>query len=271
MRCLKRSLLACVGQFSRRESCQTWFEAFIDPYWHTPISPWNLVDRWQEFGQDHDYLYLQPSEKMIEITCKSLYLLGSKMKVSAIVRDLERYHAGKLILDWTKETQINALKSDVFMRRHFKSLIEIGSFDAVSMKYSRMRGAEISMVCLSGLDFYGSDLSGANFYRSDLSGSDLRNTFLNGAIISTARLSDANLEKCFARGADFYGSDLSNTCLERGDFRGADFRNANFNLAIVSGADFSGALVSGACFRDCDLSECVGLPDRVVKMWNKKS
>ena len=77
----------------------------------------------------------------------------------------------------------------------------------------------------------GADLSWANLSEANLSGANLR-----WAILSEANLSEANLRWAILRGADLRGANLRGANLSEANLRGANLSEANLSEANI---DFS--------------------------------
>jgi hypothetical protein len=93
-----------------------------------------------------------------------------------------------------------------------------------------------------------------------LSNADLSDAYLSGANLRGADLSDAYLSGADLRGADLRGADLRGANLRGANLRGADLRyaylsGANLSGANLRGADLSDAYLSGANLRGADLSD----------------
>jgi uncharacterized protein YjbI with pentapeptide repeats len=94
----------------------------------------------------------------------------------------------------------------------------------------------------------GADLRGADLSDAFLRGADLRGANLSDAFLSDANLSDANLRGADLRDAFLRGADLRDAFLRGADLRGADLRNA-----FLRGADLRNAFLRGADLRDAFL------------------
>jgi hypothetical protein len=72
-----------------------------------------------------------------------------------------------------------------------------------------LRGANVSMLYLRGVDLSEADLTGAELYRSDLSEADFRGTSFRAAHLSNPIVDGADFDKAEVGGTDFSSLDLS--------------------------------------------------------------
>jgi uncharacterized protein YjbI with pentapeptide repeats len=120
-----------------------------------------------------------------------------------------------------------------------------------NLRMGNLSGVNLSMADLSHADLRGANLrmdnlSGANLSMADLSRADLREADLREANLRTAILLRTNLRVAILTGADLQRVLMSNATLV-----GADLREANLSMANLSGvnlrqADLSRANLSGA-------------------------
>ena len=92
-----------------------------------------------------------------------------------------------------------------------------------------------------------------------LKDADLTNANLNGAILSRAFLSLADLRGTNLTNTNLNGAILSHAILSRAflslaDLRGTNLTNTNLNGAVLSDADLNGAILSGADLSEANLT-----------------
>ncbi|MDE2098415.1 MAG: pentapeptide repeat-containing protein [Patescibacteria group bacterium] len=113
-----------------------------------------------------------------------------------------------------------------------------------NLRWSNLRGSDLSCSNLSGSNLSGSDLSGSNLSGSDLSGSNL----------SESDLSGSNLRGSNLRGSDLRGSNLSGSDLSWSNLRGSN----------LSGSDLSWSNLRGSNLRGSNLSGCRGIAEHSI-------
>ena len=105
-----------------------------------------------------------------------------------------------------------------------------------------LRCAELSLLCLSEVNFSWAKLNFANIRevnlsKADLTRADFQNANLDDTNLSQSRLVRANLASAKLRRANLKQTDLSHANLS-----GADLTGAIFDETILTGTDLSGAL-----------------------------
>jgi len=123
-------------------------------------------------------------------------------------------------------------------------------------KTQSLRGIDLSIQNLSGLDLSGADLSETDFRDADLSGINLSGANLTKANLYSANLRGANLEK--ANLTDAYAREV---ILEKANLTGAICQRANFRGGFMDGAnlqrvDMDQANCKAADLRRTNLREC---------------
>ncbi len=128
---------------------------------------------------------------------------------------------------------------------------------------------DLSEVDLEGATLSNADLSDAQLVHARLRGATLHSVNLSRAELDGADFDDANL--CFARivrtsfgSSKFVGADLSYGTVFRGMVSGADFRRTTlygtvFRDCVLDGVSFHRARLSGTTFADVDLRKAKGL------------
>lgn len=97
-------------------------------------------------------------------------------------------------------------------------LISLADFFDVPLEFLLGKnGADLTRALLSGANLSNAKACGAIFVEADLSGADLRNADLRWADFSRANLKNAKLEGAKLEGAIFTGANVSGTILEHSD------------------------------------------------------
>jgi uncharacterized protein YjbI with pentapeptide repeats len=154
-----------------------------------------------------------------------------------------------LYLTLLEPDAVAALLGDLSTR--FKVAVNDGT--PPSLCQTRLAGAGLRGVDLSGARLAGTDLSDADLRQAKLMGADLARTDLSearlmGADLRGARLCGANLSRADLSEANLTEADLSETVLDQ-----TNLSQANLSGAILRGADLSGADLSGAKLIRTDL------------------
>ncbi len=148
-------------------------------------------------------------------------------------------------------------------------------FGTVNLKDAILKGANLTGLIMTNMDFSGKDLtntlfintnlSSSNFSNStlvnaDFSGSNLNNTSFNKADLSFAIFSDTttinsltNFTQSFLEFADlstlnFSGTNFSNALFYAKDLSGYNLSNANFSFAVFTGANFFNSTITNTKF-----------------------
>jgi hypothetical protein len=108
-------------------------------------------------------------------------------------------------------------------------------------------------------NFQGSKLAGANLREIRLTGADLSGSDLRGADLSVARLRKVDLSDADLTGAMFVGADITAVQLSAATMAGCSLEGACLNLTsfsdtIITGANVRDAYVDGTFFSNVDLT-----------------
>jgi uncharacterized protein YjbI with pentapeptide repeats len=116
--------------------------------------------------------------------------------------------------------------------------------DRVSLRNSKLAGANLILASLVGVDLRDTNLAGL-----ELTGADLRDAFLQGANLAGAELSHANLDGARLSGAHLEGATLDHASLVGAVLDLVHAPAANFISANLDGAQLTEAVLSAADFR----------------------
>ena len=123
-------------------------------------------------------------------------------------------------------------------------------------------------IIFDGADLSEAYLSGANLRRADLSEADLSGADLRRADLSEADLIGANLREADLSGADLSGADLIGANLREANLRGADLREANLREA-----NLKYQIITGSCHTCIYLTEInqlqIGCEIHPLSWWKK--
>lgn len=144
---------------------------------------------------------------------------------------------------------MNQSKLNHILDRHDAWLKGDTSFGEVA----NLRGADLQLASLGGLDLRRVDLHGADLRHTDLRYTFLSYACLNGASIVGADFSNAHLDNANLSGAVLHGTSLASADLSGANLRGADLRGANLRGADLRDADLLGADLLGAHLANCIL------------------
>jgi uncharacterized protein YjbI with pentapeptide repeats len=127
-------------------------------------------------------------------------------------------------------------------------------------KTQSLRGLDLSIQNLSGVDFNGADLSETDFRDTDLSGANLSGANLSKANLYNTNLYGANLEKAnltetYAREANLSKANLSGAICLRANFRGALLGGANLQRVDMDSANLKTADLRQANLRECYMKD----------------
>jgi uncharacterized protein YjbI with pentapeptide repeats len=172
--------------------------------------------------------------------------------LSAVIREKSPH-----IVDILTQTKVTAPKVDIkavafvlsrrnvesdpigkFINLEFANLVQIeiessGNFDNCNLAYSNFRGAKLSGIKLRKVILTGSILTQTKLRGVDLSGADLSGKNLPGSCVSL-----------YENGANLSNADLSEANLTRANLSCTDLTRANFSRANLSDADLTGANLS---------------------------
>ncbi len=117
-----------------------------------------------------------------------------------------------------------------------------------------LEGATLTNANLSGADLTSTDLRGSKLDGANLEKATLLRTYMNGSTIT-----GANFTKSVGYRTHFDGADLSDTNLEKSEMQRADFRNTNltntnFSKAELGRANFDNAIVENVNFEFANLA-----------------
>ena len=117
-----------------------------------------------------------------------------------------------------------------------------------------LEGATLTNANLSGADLTSTDLRGSKLDGVNLEKATLLRTYMNGSTIT-----GANFTKAVGYRTNFDGSDLSDTNLEKSEMQRADFSNVNltntnFSKAELGRANFGGAHIENVNFEFANLA-----------------
>ena len=168
--------------------------------------------------------------------------------------------------------KISQEELDMILKNHKLWLVTCGmKGERANLRYTDLRGFNLTKVNLSHAGLTGSDLtaanlcsanlryanlSGADLYCADLKYADLKYANLSAANLECSNLSCSNLSCADLRVVDLPNANLSCANLICACLTGADLRGADLHGADLTGADLSAANLSGA---DADL--------RVADLW----
>jgi len=127
-------------------------------------------------------------------------------------------------------------------------------------KTQSLRGIDLSIQNLSGVDLSGADLSETDFRDADLSGINLSGANLNRANLYSANLRGANLEKAnlteaYAREVILEKANLTGAICLRANLRGAFMDRANLQRVDMEQANLKTADLRRTNLRECYLKE----------------
>ncbi len=128
-----------------------------------------------------------------------------------------------------------------------RSAHQNGGLDGVDWQCAKLNGALLSSCQLAEANLGGAELIGAYFGYSNL----------RKASFAKADLRESNLREADLAGAVFDGANLSGANLARADLQGSSFVAADLTGANLWGADLSGADLSCAILTDCCLAAIV--------------
>jgi uncharacterized protein YjbI with pentapeptide repeats len=172
--------------------------------------------------------------------------------LSAVIREKSPH-----IVDILTQTKVTAPKVDIkavafvlsrrnverdpigkFINLEFANLVQIeiessGNFDNCNLAYSNFRGAKLSGIKLRKVILTGSILTQTKLRGVDLSGADLSGKNLPGSCVSL-----------YENGANLSNADLSEANLTKANLSCTDLTRANFSRANLSDADLTGANLS---------------------------
>jgi uncharacterized protein YjbI with pentapeptide repeats len=159
----------------------------------------------------------------------------------------------------------------------FANLIEANlrrsNLSQVILIEAKLRGANLREALLRKSNFCRASLGGADLTEVDataasFAGSDLirailsRATFIQ-AELHDAKLTGATLHKTILAQANLSDSDLSETDLSKADFRQATLTHSDLSRSKIAGTQFSGALLTGICLEDTQLSSTAKLENAI--------
>jgi TIR domain/Pentapeptide repeats (8 copies)/Pentapeptide repeats (9 copies) len=120
-----------------------------------------------------------------------------------------------------------------------------------------LRGADLSGMKLSEVNFFGADLHEANLTTAELTRADLLDVNLGGAILLDARLSEVDLDSADLSEAKLGFADLRRANLTHVKARSANFAASELGAAVLREADLSNAQFHSADLSEADLSGAV--------------
>ncbi|MGV0027029.1 pentapeptide repeat-containing protein [Phormidesmis priestleyi] len=148
------------------------------------------------------------------------------------------------------------------------------------LRLAKLRGAKFDNAQLNKADFREADLSEVNLHKANLDKADFSKANLSKANLSQAILSEANFDSSLLEAAFLHTADLMNANLENANlykavlagawlsgtsFRGANLREANLVAVQARKADFTGAILTGACLQDWNISSETKLDDVICE------
>jgi uncharacterized protein YjbI with pentapeptide repeats len=130
---------------------------------------------------------------------------------------------------------------------------------AVTVLGRREAQRDIQRIHLNGADLTGADLTDANLGSADLTEATLRDVDLGGADLTGATLRDADLTRAdltdaTLRSTDLGGADLTEATLRSTDLRSADLQATTLTRATLTLANLGSAFLGGADLTEATLA-----------------
>jgi uncharacterized protein YjbI with pentapeptide repeats len=242
-----------------RKTLWDWLQLFIVPLALAAIGLWFSAQ--QDAHQQQIEKRRAQSERQIEeqrAQNAALQAYLDQMSQLMLERDLrssiERSEESTLARARTRTVlaQLNSRRKGSVVQFLYEADLINKNHPVVSLSDVRLSGADLSGADLSGADLSGVDLSdanlsdGADLSDADLSGANLRKADLGGANLSVADLGGAELQLAVLSGANLLGADLSGGAnLSYADLSDAELIDANLSDTYLNQADLSGANLLG--------------------------
>ena len=142
--------------------------------------------------------------------------------------------------------------------RSFVDCLESAIAAGVPIQRMDLAGADLTCVCLDGLDLLGvrlvgARLDGATFTGSNLTRADLSLATGLGVRFCDAEMAEADLSNASLDGSSFEGSRMVHATLTSGSFRECNFDRADLRRVVARVAAFDNASFIGARLEQADL------------------
>jgi len=194
----------------------------------------------------------------------------------SVIDEFESRYREYVVINWTRETQIETLKTNKFVQKYFKWAVMHNLLPVWNMKKADFEGANLDdarfldllmakanlrHVCAMESCFNRTDLTKADLshiympfsylFQTKLTHAylyeaNLSHCFLTQAMMDCAYLKNVNLSRANLYNANLALTNLENANLENAQCLCADFYQADLTKANLRGADFTHANLSGA-------------------------